>query len=156
MDLKEAGICGVVVIGGAIYGISEYGLSDVLTDDLKSVYDVPMTERHAYMTSVVDQFTEFYSGAIYGTDTYDFVGQLEYEIEPARATFVEVVESDIKIPLEEVKNIREYNTADWMCDHEDSRLFTDKGWTYVTELRNKGGLLMVTVTCSPPPNLLRS
>ena len=147
MDLKELGIGGFVVIGGAIYGISEYGLGDVLTEDIKYVSDVPMDVREAYMVDVTTQFTEFFGGAIYGTDTFDFVGDLVFETDAKRAMFTEVVQSDIVVPKNEVKNLKALHADNWMCDTEDTRMFTDKGWTYVTELKNNDGKLMVKVTC---------
>jgi len=70
MGIKEIGTGTVVVIGGAIYGISEYGFGDVLQDELKTVAEVPIAEREAYMQTVADQFTEFYDGAVYGTENF--------------------------------------------------------------------------------------
>jgi len=126
MDLKEIGIGGVVVIGGAIYGISEYGLSDVLTDEIKYVHEIPMEER-------------------------------EDDLNPKRTEFVEVVQSLHDVPKAEVKNLRKYYAGQWMCDFEDSTMFTDKGWSYTTKMKNKDGRIMVTVSCKPEQKLgLRS
>ena len=149
MGLKEIGVGGFVVVGGAIYGLSEFGLSDVLTDDLKYVHEIPVEEREAYMTSVVTQFTEFYEGATYSTDDFDFVGDLQYDLNPKRSEFIEVVQSMHDVPQAEVKNLREYYAGQWMCDFEDSLIFTDKGWSYTTKMKNKNGQVMVTVTCQP-------
>lgn len=157
MDLKEIGIGGVVVIGGAIYGISEYGLSDVLKDEIKHVHEIPMEEREAYMSSVVTQFTEFYEGATYGTDDFDFVGSLKYDLNPKRTEFIEVVQSLHDVPKAEVKNLRKYYAGQWMCDFDDSTMFTDKGWSYTTKMKNKDGRIMVTISCKPETALgLRS
>lgn len=149
MDIKEIGIGSVVVIGGAIYGISEYGLGDVLKDDLKPVAEVSMAEREAYMQSVTTQFTEFYEVALYGTDDFTFAGDFKYDLEPRKATFIEVVQSKNKLSKKQVKELKAYHADNWMCDTEDTLLFTDKGWTYSTKLKNVDGKTMVIVTCRP-------
>jgi len=138
------------VIGGAIYGISEYGLGDVLKEDLKYVAEVPVAEREAYMLSVTEKFTEFYEGAVYGTDTFNMAGDLTYELKPRRTTFVEVVQSHHKLSNEQAKELKSYYSGNWLCEGEDSLLFTDKGWTYTTKLKNMDGRTMVVVTCKPP------
>ena len=153
MDIKEIGIGSVVVIGGAIYGISEYGLGDVLQDELKPAADVPMAERAAYMQSVTTQFTEFYEGALYGTDEFTFAGDFNYELDPQRPAFIEVVQSLNELSKEQVKDLKAYHADDWMCDLEDSLLFTDKGWTYTTKLKNVDGRTMVIITCKPENKL---
>lgn len=153
MDIKEIGIGTVVVIGGAIYGISEYDLGDVLKDDLRPVAEIPMAERAAYMESVTTQFTEFYEGALYGTDDFTFAGEFKYELDPQRAAFIEVVQSYNEIPKKEVSELKAYHADDWMCDLEDSLLFTDKGWTYTTKLKNLDGRMIVIITCKPENKL---
>ena len=153
MSLKEIGMGSVVVIGGAVYGISEYGLGDVLQDELKPVAEVPMAERAAYMQSVTLQFTEFYGGALYGTDEFTFAGDLKYELDPKRAAFIEVTQSLNELSKTQVKELKAYHADDWMCEEEDSLLFTDKGWTYTTKLKNVDGRTMVIVTCKPENKL---
>ncbi len=149
MDIREVVLGGVVVIGGTVYGVSEYGLGDVLKDELKTVAEVPMAERGAYMESVAVQFTEFYEGAIQGTENFVFAGDLTYELEVNRAAFIEVVQSNTEITKAQVKDLKAYNADKWMCDTEDTLLFTDKGWTYTTKLKNLDGRTMVIVTCNP-------
>lgn len=153
MDIKEIGMGSVVVIGGAIYGISEFGLGDVLQDELRPVAEVPMAERTAYMQSVTTQFTEFYEGALYGTDDFTFAGEYKYELDIKRPAFIEVVQSFDKLSKQQVKDLQDYHSDDWMCDLEDSLLFTDKGWTYTTKLKNIDGRMMVIITCKPENNL---
>ena len=152
MDIKEIGIAGFVVIGGAVYGISEYGYSDVLKEDLKAVSEVSIDERETYMESVAVQFTEFYEGALYGTDNFTFAGDLNYELDPDRPAFIEVTTSHTQITPEEVKDLKSYNADKWMCQTEDTLLFTDKGWTYTTKLKNLDGRTMVIITCNPDQN----
>ena len=147
MDIKELGICGFVVIGGAIYGVSEYGLGDILEQDLKTVAEVPMDERATYMQSVTVQFTEFFSGALYGTDNFTFATDLKYEFDPRRAAFIQVSQSHTKITKDEVADLKRYNKDKWMCETDNILLFTDKGWTYTTKLKNMDGRTMVTITC---------
>ena len=149
MDIKEIGMGTVVVIGGAIYGISEYGLGDVLKDELKAVAEVPMAEREAYMQSVTTQFTEFFEGALYGTDDFTFAGDFKYEIDTHRPAFIEVVKSHNELSKTQVKELKAYHADKWMCETEDTLLFTDKGWTYTTKLKNVDGRTMVIVTCKP-------
>ena len=149
MGIKEIGTGTVVVIGGAIYGISEYGFGDVLQDELKTVAEVPMAERKAYMQTVADQFTEFYDGAVYGTENFNFATDLKYDLNPRRATFTQVSQSLNELSNDQVKELKAVHSDNWMCDTEDSLLFTDKGWTYKTKLKNLDGRLMVLVTCKP-------
>ena len=155
MSIKELGMGSVVVIGGAIYGISEYGLGDVLQEELKPVAEVPMAEREAYMQSVTTQFTEFYEGALYGTDDFTFAGDFKYEFDPKRAAFIEVTQSLNEISRQQVSELKAYHKDNWMCDTEDTLLFTDKGWTYTTKLKNVDGRTMVIVTCKPTHTGLR-
>lgn len=149
MDIKEAGIATVVVIGGAVIGISEYGLGDVMSDDLRPAAEVPMDERQAYMTGVAAEFTEFFNGAVYGTDSFSFSGTLNFEVEPRTATFEEVVQAEQSLNAKQVKELKAYHADDWMCETEDTLLFTDKGWTYTTTLKNQDGRLMLSVECAP-------
>jgi len=153
VSLKEIGMGSVVVIGGAIYGISEYGLGDVLQEELKPVSEVPTAERAAYMESVTTQFTEFYEGALYGTDDFTFAGEYTYELDTQRPAFIEVVQSFNELSKQQVKELKAYHSDNWMCDLEDSLLFTDKGWTYTTKMKNVDGRTMVIVTCTPKNNL---
>jgi len=152
VGIKEIGAGTVVVIGGAIYGISEYGLGDVLQEELKNVAEVPISERQAYMQTVADQFTEFYEGAVYGTENFDFATDLKYNINARRATFTQVSQSLNELTNDQVKELKTLHSDNWMCDTEDSLLFTDKGWTYKTKLKNLDGRLMVVVTCKPNKN----
>ena len=149
MELKEIGAGCFVVIGGAIYGISEYGLGDVLQDDLKTVAEVPMEEREAYMESVTVQFTEYFQAALYGTDDFTFAGDFKYEIDTRRPEFIEVVQSFNELSKDQVKELKTYHSDKWMCDTYDTLMFTDKGWTYTTKLKNVDGRTMVTVKCKP-------
>lgn len=150
MDIKEIGIGSVVVIGGAAYGISEYGLNDVLKEDLKYVAEVPVAEREAYMKSVTIQFTEFYNGAVYGTDSFNMAGDLTYELKPRKTAFVEVVQSHHEISPQNAAELKAYYSGTWYCEHEESLMFTDKGWTYTTKLKNLNGRTMVVISCKPP------
>ena len=149
MDIKELGITGFIVVGGAIYGISEYGLGDVLQNDLKHVSEVPYAEREAYMKSVTVQFTEFYGGAVFGTDEFATVGSLSYELAPKRTTFIQVVDAQEKVTKAQEKDLKSFYSNKWVCETEDVLLFTDKGWTYTTKLKNTDGRTMVVVTCKP-------
>ncbi len=149
MDMKEIGVGCVVVIGGAVYSISEYGLGDVLQDELKTVAEVPMQEREAYMQSVTLQFTEHFAGALYGTDDFTFAGDFKYELDTRTPSFVEVVQSFNELSKQQVKELKAYHSDNWMCDTDDTLLFTEKGWTYTTKLKNVDGRTMVVVTCKP-------
>jgi len=153
MDIKEIGVTSVVVIGGAVYGISEYGFSDVLSEDIRHVSEVPVAEREVYMDSVVEQFTEFYSGAIYGTDTFSFSTPLKYRNNPFEASFTQIGQSEQVVSPAQVKELKAYHADKWMCEEEDALIFTDKGWIYKTLLKNKDGQLMVSVVCKPPQSL---
>lgn len=153
MDIKEIGVGTVVVIGGAIYGVSEYGYGDILQEDIKIVQEVPLAEREAYMQSVTAQFTEFYEGALYGTDDFTFASDLKYEFDPKRAAFIQVSQSLNELSKTQAKELKAYHADQWICGTEDIVIFTEKGWTYTTKLKNVDGRTMVIVTCKPTPGL---
>jgi len=153
MDIKEIGITSVVLIGGAVVGVSQYGLSDVLDGDLRHVNEVPMEERQAYMDSVTKKFIETYDGSVHGTDTFNFSSPLIYENNAQKARFTEVVKAEQELSKTQVKELRTFYSGTWMCDHEDSQIFTNKGWTYRTTFSNKDGKHMVTVNCKPKNNV---
>ena len=69
MDIKEYAISGVVVIGGIAYGVSQGGLGDALTEDVKDISMVSQEERAAYMGGIVETFSENFAIYIVETDT---------------------------------------------------------------------------------------
>ena len=101
------------------------------------------------MKSVTVQFTEFYGGAVFGTDEFATVGSLSYELAPKRTTFIQVVDAQEKVTKAQEKDLKSFYSNKWVCETEDVLLFTDKGWTYTTKLKNTDGRTMVVVTCKP-------
>jgi len=72
MDIKEAGICGVIVVGGTVFGIAQGGLGDALTDDVKAYHEVSEENRSEYMQSIADQFTESFDNYFIQTENLCF------------------------------------------------------------------------------------
>jgi len=87
MDIKEWGAGGVIVVGGAVYGFTQMGLNDVLSDDLRHITEVSQQERPAYMDSVVAEFAEAFQVYQVETETYAYAGISNFSAAPASGTF---------------------------------------------------------------------
>ena len=87
MDIKEIGACGVFVVGGAVYGISQFGLNDVLSEDLKHITEVTREDRPDYMDSIVVEFKNNLSSYGVETESYTFVGPSNFSTLPANGVF---------------------------------------------------------------------
>jgi len=155
MDIKELGACGVFVVGGTVYGISQLGLNDVLSEDLRHISEVTFQERPAYMDTVVAEFTDAF--ATYGveTETYTYVGNSNFSTLPAMGTFVEVVRQDSPVPKRAVKGIKKQMELANFCDQGEMTMFTEKGWTYRFSMEDSNGLKVFAVVCKPVVPKLR-
>jgi len=78
MDIKEYAISGVVVIGGIAYGVSQGGLGDALTEDVKHISTVSQEERDTYMGGIVETFAENFAIYMVPTETYGYVGDSKF------------------------------------------------------------------------------
>ena len=155
MNLKELGIGGVIVVGGAAYGISQYGLNDVLSEEIRPYSTVSEQERPAYMASVVSEFTEAFSTYAVETPTYVYVGYSKFTTSPSNGTFVEVVSQEDRVPENEIKGIRAEMDASSFCQQAEMTMFTDNGWRYRFTLQDSSGRNIYKVTCKPAQPDLR-
>ena len=152
MDLKEMGVCGVVVIGGAVYGISQVGLGDALSEDLRAYHEVPAEERAAYMQSVVAEFSDTFETYSVQTQTYEYTGYSTFSAQPIRGLFDEVVSREGSIPKKELPAIKEQLTQHSFCSQDEMMMFTNKGWNYRFKLKDGSGRTVTTIICQPSQN----
>lgn len=152
MDLKEIGICGVVVVGGTVYGISQGGLGDALSEDLRAYHEVSQAERPEYMQSVVDEFDETFDTYIIETENFTYVGHSVFSAKPAQGVFDEVVSHEEKIPRDALKDIKAQMKPDAFCAQDEMVMFTDKGWNYRFKLKDDRGRIIATVICNAQKN----
>ena len=155
MNLKELGIGGVIVVGGAAYGISQYGLNDVLSEELRYYSNVSIDERPGYMESVVAEFTEVFSTYGVETPSYTYVGVSNFTTSPSNGTFVEVVVQEEKVPEGEIKGIRAQMEVSDFCQQAEMTMFTEKGWSYRFTLQDGSGRNIFKATCKPAQPDLR-
>ena len=146
------GVCGVVVIGGAVYGVSQAGLGDALSEDIRPYHEVSNAERATYMQSIVGEFTEAFDTYIIQTETYDYVGHSTFSTQPDSGLFDEVVSPEKAVPKKELAEIKKRMNPDDFCAQEEMMLFTTKGWQYRFKLKNKDGRTIATVICHPSQN----
>ena len=85
MEIKEAGVCGVIVVGGAIFGIAQGGLGDALSDDIKPYHEVSADERADYMQTIVGQFTESFDTYFIQNENYTYAGNSVFSTKPSQS-----------------------------------------------------------------------
>ena len=149
MELKEIGGVTVLVIGGAVYGISQYGLNDVLSEELRHISTVSATERPAYMLDVVEEFSEAFQIYSVETETYLYVGYSDFKTSPATGTFVEFIRSEEPVPQAEIKGIQTAMDKDSFCEQAEMKMFTDQGWAYRFSMADSTGRQIFTAHCRP-------
>jgi len=149
MDIKEAGICGVIVVGGTVFGIAQGGLGDALTDDVKAYHEVSEENRSEYMQSIADQFTESFDNYFIQTENYTYTGLSKFSTRPEYGLFDEVVSQDEKVPAHALAEIRKQVAPEEFCAQDEMVLFTEKGWQYRFKLKHNNGQTIATVICHP-------
>jgi len=149
MDIKEAGAVGVFVVGGAVYGISQYGLNDVLSEEMRPIAEVSLQERPAYMEQVTAEFKEAFDSYGLETETYTYVGLSAFSTSPSTGTFVEVVTQDSPVPPKEIKGLKEVMDASMFCDQDEMTMFTDKGWGYSFTMQDSNKRTVYAIECKP-------
>lgn len=149
MDIKEIGACGVFVVGGAVYGVSQFGLNDVLSEDLVHISEISRQERPAYMDKVVAEFDDAFE--MYGvqTETYTFVGASHFSTAPSSGTFTEIVRQDTAVPRKEIKALRDVMAENDFCAQNEMTMFTENGWTYSFSMKDSKGQKIFAVNCAP-------
>lgn len=151
MDMKEIGACGILVVGGAAYGISQFGLNDVLSEDLRHFGEVSAQERPAYMEQVVDEFKENFDMYTTESETYVYVGSSNFMTAPASGKFVEIVTQDEPVPAEEIKGIKASMVEMNFCAQDEMTMFTDQGWIYSFTMQDSRGTSIFSIKCKPVP-----
>lgn len=146
MELKEAGICGLFVVGGAV-GFGAFGLNDVLSSDLRHINDVSYEERAEYMATVVAEFDEAFDTYNVESEEYYHTGVSTFSHRPASSMFVEHVRLTELASTQQVKEIRVYFDEDLFCQQAEMTMFTEKGWHYEFNLENHNGGVIERVTC---------
>lgn len=149
MDIKEIGACGVFVVGGVVYGVSQYGLNDVLSEELVHISEVSRQERPAYMDKVVAEFDTAFDNYGVETESYTFVGESHFSTAPSSGTFTEVVRQDTAVPKKEIKALRAVMVEGDFCAQEEMTMFTEKGWTYSFSMTDTKGQKIFAVNCAP-------
>ncbi|NNC36237.1 MAG: hypothetical protein HKO02_02175 [Hyphomonadaceae bacterium] len=155
MDIKEIGACGVVVIGGAVYGISQYGLNDVLSEEIRHISEVSVQDRPAYMERIVGEFAEAFETYYIETETYAYVGISKFTTAPGSGTFVETVTQDEPVPKKEIKGLKASMNEMDFCNQEEMTMFTNGGWTYSFTMQDSKGSRVFAVDCKPVLSKLR-
>jgi len=149
MNIKEIGTCGFFVIGGAVYGVTQLGLNDALSEDLRPFAEVSHEERPAYMDQVTAEFGEAFDSYVVQTETYVYAGLSEFTTAPGSGTFLEVVRQDEPVPQEEIQGLRDFMNAADFCGQDEMTMFTENGWTYSFSMRDSNGRDVYSVVCSP-------
>ena len=149
MEIKEIGGVAVVVVGGAVFGISQMGLNDVLSEDLRPLAEVSMQERPAYMSGIVNEFSEVFDTYFIETESYTYVGQSKFTTAPSSGTFMEVVRQNEAVPKKEMKKLTNFMKESNFCEQDEMTMFTDKGWTYRFRMVDGKGNQVYAVICRP-------
>ena len=149
MDIKELGVCGVVVIGGTVFGVSKMGLGAALSEDLKAYHEVASEDRADYMGSIVVEFRDSFDTYIVQTESYDYVGTSTFSFDPELGLFVEVVKQDDTVPSSALPEIRKRLTKEAFCAQDEMTMFTENGWNYSFTLKHKKTRNITTVICQP-------
>ena len=147
MDIKEYAISGVVVIGGIAYGVSQGGLGDALTEDVKHISTVSQEERDTYMGGIVETFAENFAIYMVPTETYGYVGDSKFSFKADDGMFVEVVKSQEDTTDANIKSVKDKMKANDFCAQEEMTLFTDKGWQYRFMMQDHKGNRFYQITC---------
>ena len=152
MDIKEIAVGSVIMIGGVAFTVSEYGLSDVLSSDLKHYTEVSQTERPQYMKSVNAEFSSNFGGYAVQIEDYLYAGLVEFKSDPQHGTFIAIVTSDKKVPKKEILNFRKLVTEESVCGEEDIKMFTKKGWNYEFTAKDSTGFKIADIHCKAKGN----
>lgn len=147
MDIKEYALGGVVVIGGVAYGVSQGGLGDALSEDVKYISAVSQQERPAYMEGIVEDFTDNFSTYLVQTENYYYVGQSKFSFKAEEGLFVEVVKSEDLAKDKDIKAVQAEMKNSEFCAQAEMTMFTYKGWEYRFILEDQKGYRIYQVTC---------
>lgn len=147
MDIKEYACGSIVVIGGIAYGVSQGGLGDALTEDVKNISAVSYEDRPAYMEGIVEDFSENFLIYMVQTESYDYVGNSSFSYIAEDGTFTEVVTSQEALSQDNVNVVKAELKASDFCEQQEMTMFTDKGWQYRFIMNDEKGNRFYQVTC---------
>jgi len=148
MDIRELGAGAVVVIGGVAYTVSQGGLADALSEDVKHISEITYEERPAYMSGIIEDFSESFSNYIIQTETFDFVGYSKFSASPEQGSFVEVVQPKEKMENTDIRATKKKIEQSDFCAQQEMTMFTEKGWSYKFTLKTAEGRKFYSVTCT--------
>lgn len=150
MEIKEIGGTLVLVAGGAIYGISQVGLGDALSEDIRHISEFTIAERADYMTGITHEFSEAFDTYYVATQSdYVFEGHSSFSIAPSSGTFMEVVRQEEPVPEAELEALKTIMASNDFCAQDEMVMFTEKGWKYRFRMIEGKGQQIFAVTCQP-------
>lgn len=151
MEMKEMGIGSVVVVGGMVFGFSQYGLNSVLSEDLKHITEVSQAEMPAYMETVTGEFQSNFSTYEIPLETYSYEGLSKFTYSVDDGTFIENVTSEEAVPKEGLKDLKKFlgdaNFKEAFCLQDEMAMFTSKGWNYRFMVEDSNGRNISTIRC---------
>jgi len=152
MDIKELGAGGFIIIGGAVFGLTQMGLNDVLSEDLKHISEISQAERPDYMDTITAEFAENFGAYSVDTGTYVYAGLSRFSSEPSRGRFVELVTQDTAVPKNEIKKLHAQLEAKTFCEQDEMTMFTNQGWSYKFTLKDSTGRKIADIHCEANTN----
>ncbi len=156
MEITEWLVGGAFVAGGVVYGVSQAGLGDALSEDLRHITEVSQAEMPAYMDSVVKDFQDnFEDYAIPISEDTAYIGKSLFSAAPQYGSFKEVVTQTEKVPSKHVKIMASLLKASNFCEQAEMTMFTDQGWTYEFSVNNSNGSHIHSINCVPSAPKLR-
>lgn len=146
MDIRIIG-GGAAAVVFAATGFNYVAMEDVLSHELRDINTVQPSELQSYMDSVVEEFEAAYGYYAYETETYAFVGDLEFSANASTATFYEVVRSEDALNEADRKQIGDDIRAAQYCNSDDALMFTNKGYNYSVSISDGEGRNIMSEVC---------
>ena len=155
MDLRVIG-GGAAALAFGAGGFTYVSVDEVLSAEVRHVDTVPAAELPAYMDSVVAEMADAFDYYGFETDTYVFVGNIEFKADARTRTFSEDVRSEDAVSAEDRRMIAADIEAWDFCSSQDATLFTDKGYNYSVDFRDGRGTRIHQIKCRAAESQLRS
>ena len=155
MDLRVIG-GGAAALAFGAGGYNYVSVDEVLSAEVRHVSTVPAAELESYMKSVVGEMADAYDYYGFETDTYVFVGNIEFKADAKTRTFSENVRSEDAVSAEDRRMIAA-DIKSWdFCGSDDATLFTEKGYNYSVDFRDGKGTRIHYIKCDAAESQLRS
>lgn len=146
MDFRILG-GGAAAVAFAVAGANYVAMEDVLSHELRDINMVQPSELQGYMDSVVAEFEAAYGYYAFETETYAFVGDLEFSANASTATFHESVRSEDGLDEADRIQIGDDIRATEYCKSDDALMFTDKGYNYSVSISDGNGRHIMSEVC---------